>query len=192
MLWLYLLAAVTFLVIVLRRVLRRQKPLDDELYSKRVAIDHVHSGVAWVGADGKITSLNKALAVTLEAKVEDLVGHEWLMLFPQRDRGRVREAYSQALLLGIASLDAHMERTDGSMAWVNVMMVAVHDHRMRFVGHHCLTVDRTRQMALEEQVKQLAALLAKYDPAASEASLENLRAATADESRRVLSLDPRA
>jgi uncharacterized protein (DUF1501 family) len=39
MLWLYLLFAVTILVIVLRRVLRRQTPLTDELYSKKVAID---------------------------------------------------------------------------------------------------------------------------------------------------------
>lgn len=192
MLWLYLLAAVTFLTIVLRRVLRRQKPLDDELYSKSVAIDHVHSGVAWVGPDGKIGSLNKALAVTLDAKVDKLVGHDWLDLFPEPERGRVREAYSQALLLGIASLDAHLARGDGSMAWVNVMMITIHDHQMRLAGHYCLTVDRTREKALEDQVNQLAGALAKYNPAASGEGLENLRSATTDESRRVLSLDPRA
>ncbi len=47
---------------VLRRVLRRQAPLSDELYSKQVAIDHVHSGVAWVRADGTLGSVNPALA----------------------------------------------------------------------------------------------------------------------------------
>ena len=61
-LWLYLLGAVTVLVIALRRVLRRQAPLSDELYSKQVAIDHVHSGVAWVRADGTVGSVNPALA----------------------------------------------------------------------------------------------------------------------------------
>ena len=58
MLWLYLLGAVTGLSIALRRVLRRQKPLNDELYSTKVAVNHVQSGVAWVRADGKIGSIS--------------------------------------------------------------------------------------------------------------------------------------
>jgi hypothetical protein len=32
--------------------------------------------------------------------------------------------------------------------------VAVHDHRMRFAGHHCLIEDRTRLHELERQVEQ--------------------------------------
>jgi hypothetical protein len=60
MFWLYLLGIVTFLFIVLRRVLRRQPPLSDELYIKKVAIDHVHSGVAWVPEDGKLGWMNPA------------------------------------------------------------------------------------------------------------------------------------
>ncbi len=82
MLWLYLLGAVTVLGIALRRVLRRQKPLDDELYSSKVAIDHVHSGVAWVRANGTIGSMNPALAGTLNVKQHELDGHDWLLLFP--------------------------------------------------------------------------------------------------------------
>jgi PAS domain S-box-containing protein len=159
MLWLYLLAAVTVLAIALRRVLRRQKPLDDELYSKRVAIDHVHSGVAWVRADGTIGSMNPALAATLGVKYGELGGHDWLLLFPQKERARVREVYSQVLLMGIASIDVYAERSDGSLAWLNIVMVSVHDHKMRFVGHHCLTVDRTREKQLEEKVKELTATL---------------------------------
>jgi hypothetical protein len=32
------------------------------------------------------------------------------------------------------------------------LLVAVHDHKMRFVGHHCLIADRTRERLLEEQL----------------------------------------
>jgi PAS domain S-box-containing protein len=163
MLWLYLLGAVTVLVIALRRVLRRQKPLDDELYFNKVAINHVQSGVAWVRADGTIGSVNPALAAALGAKPEDLVGHDWLLLFPQRERAKVRDAYTQALLLGIMSLDARAERTDGSLADLNLVLVAVHDHKMRFVGHHCLALDRTREHRLEERVHDLTEALARAE-----------------------------
>jgi len=159
MLWLYLLAAVTVLVIALRRVLRRQQPLDDQLYSSRVAIDHVHSGVAWVRADGTIGSMNPSLAGTLGIKHGELDGHDWLSLFPQRERSKVSETYSQMLLLGIASMDIYVERSNGTQAWLNMVLVAVHDQKTSFVGHHCLTVDRTREKLLEEKVQQLTEAL---------------------------------
>lgn len=163
MLWLYLLATVTVLVIALRRVLRRQKPLDDQLYSSRVAIDHVHSGVAWIRADGSIGSMNPSLAAAIGIKHGELDGHDWLLLFPQRERAKVREVYSQMLLLGIASMDIHVERSDGSLAWLNMVLVAVHDHKTRFVGHHCLSVDRTREKQLEEKVSTLTEALARLE-----------------------------
>ena len=53
-LWFYLLGLSVLLVIALRRVLARQAPLSDELYSKTVAIEHVQSGVAWIRADGSM------------------------------------------------------------------------------------------------------------------------------------------
>src|SRR5258708_33391503 len=98
MLWLYLLGAVTALIIALRRVLRRQKPLDDELYSRRVAIDHVHSGVAWIRADGHVGTVNQAFASTVGALPKELTGQEWTLFFPQHERTGIREAYRQALL----------------------------------------------------------------------------------------------
>ena len=55
MFWLYLLAVTTFLGIVVRRLVRRQKPLIDDLYAKRMAIEHVHDGVAWVTQAGRST-----------------------------------------------------------------------------------------------------------------------------------------
>jgi PAS domain S-box-containing protein len=159
MLWLFLLAAVTVLVILLRRVLHRQKPLDDQLYSSRVAVDHVHSGVAWVRTDGTIGSMNMAFTATLGIKPGELDGHDWLLLFPQRERARIREVYSQLPLQGIAAMDIHIERANGSLAWANMVLVAVHDHKTRFVGHHCLTEDRTRERQLEEKFKALTTAL---------------------------------
>ncbi|HXP83430.1 MAG TPA: PAS domain-containing protein [Bryobacteraceae bacterium] len=159
MFWLCLLAAVTVLVIALRRVLRRQKPLDDQLYSSKVAIDHVQSGVAWVRANGTIGSMNPSLAGSLGIDRGALDGQDWLSMFPERERDNVSGAHRQMLLLGIASMDIFVTRPDGSQVWLSMAMVAVHDHRARFVGHHCLTVDRTREIELEEQVKELTAAL---------------------------------
>src|SRR5579864_1049298 len=88
-LWLYLLALVTFLTIVLRRVLRRQIPLSDELHVKRVAIEHVHSGVAWVRQDGMIASINGSFARTLGALQRELIGRDWYEIFSQQDRARM-------------------------------------------------------------------------------------------------------
>ena len=162
--YVYLLGTVTLLTIALRRVVRRQKPLDDELYSKRVAIDHVHSGVAWVRNDGRLGSVNPALATTLGATPRDLIGHDWVeTIFPKPDWPRIREAYSQMLIKGKESFEAGAERADGSLAQVQVLLVAVHDYKMRFVGHHCLVEDLTNERVLEEQVRKLTKALQLQD-----------------------------
>jgi PAS domain S-box-containing protein len=158
--YVYLLGTVTLLTIALRRVVRRQKPLNDELYSSRVATVHVHSGVAWVRNDGRLGSVNAALARALGTTPQDLVGHEWVeTIFSKPEWNRIREAYSRMLIQGRESLEANAERADGSLAQVDVRLVAVHDHRMRFVGHHCLVEDRTEVHVLEEQVRELTEAL---------------------------------
>jgi PAS domain S-box-containing protein len=143
------------LVIALRRVLAQQNPLKDEVYMKTVAIDYVQTGVAWIRADGKIRSANASLGSTLGGEARMLVGRDWYELFAPQDRSKIEEAYSQMLLLGKATLDVNGRRTDGSYSGLEVLMVAIHDHKMRFVGHHCLVVDRTREKALAAQVEEL-------------------------------------
>lgn len=155
MLWLYLLGAVTVLVIALRRVMRRQAPLSDELYSTKVAFDHLQSGVAWVRADGTLGTVNSSLATTFGVDPAGLVGKDWLTMFPKAEQERVKEAYSQMLLSGKTQFDTYGQRADGSYAWLNVLLVAVHDHKMRFVGHHCLVLDSTHTKILEDRVKEL-------------------------------------
>lgn len=163
MLWLYLLGAVTVLCIALRRVIHRQTPLNDEVYSTKVAFDHLQSGVAWVNSDGLVGTINSSLAVTLASEPGALIGRPWLDIFPKQERERVREAYSQMLLVGRTEFDTYGQRADGTYAWLGVLLVAVHDHKMRFVGHHCLVLDSThtrlleqRLEVLEERVKSLA------------------------------------
>src|SRR5580704_3366770 len=142
-LWLYLLAAVTVLTIALRRVIHRQIPLSDDNYAKQVAIDHVHSGVAWIRYDGMIGSANPALAKTLRAIPRELVGSSWTTMFPPKFRPRMEESYRQALLMGKVSLEVDAQRLDGTLAQVSVLLVSVHDHKSRFIGHYCLMEDRT-------------------------------------------------
>jgi PAS domain S-box-containing protein len=139
----------------LRRVKAQQDPLKDEVYTRTVAIEHIQSGVAWIGSDGKIRSINASFAKALGGEPKRLTGRDWYELFAQQDRGRIQEAYSQMLLLGRAELDAHGRRLDGGHSGLEVLMVAIHDHKMRFEGHHCLVVDRTREKMLEAQVEEL-------------------------------------
>jgi PAS domain S-box-containing protein len=155
MLWLYLLGIVTLLVIILRRVSRRLTPLDDELYSKKVAIEHVYTGVAWVDANGRVGSINPALERSLGVEQSSLKGRDWLEIFVAADRDRVREAFSQMLLAGKIAFEARGSRADGHDARFEGLLVAVHDHKMRFVGHHVLAADRTRERELEERLEKL-------------------------------------
>jgi PAS domain S-box-containing protein len=155
MFWLYLLAIVTFLIIILRRVLRRQKPLSDELYEKKVAIDNVRTGVAWVPEEGKLGWLNPALPEVLQIGPKHLIGRDWYELFAPDEREGMREAYRQMLLTGSASRKARALRTDGVLSRLDVLLIAVHDHRTRFVGHHCLIEDHTREHELEQQLRNV-------------------------------------
>jgi PAS domain S-box-containing protein len=158
MFWLYLLGAVTVLAIVLRRTRRKMKPLDDELYSKAVAIDHVQSGVAWVRADGTFGSVNPSFARTFNFAACDLIGKEWTKMFPPEYHDNAKEHFSQTLLMGTVTFNAPGIRSDGAALWLNVRTVAVSDHHMRFVGHHCLVEDRTRLCELEERLRDLSVI----------------------------------
>ena len=153
-LWLYLLGAVTFLVIVLRRVLQRMRPLNEELYAKQVAIEHVQSGVAWVRADGTVVSVNPALCRTLRTTPRDLVGRQWSTLFLAQEWERVQDTYSQALLRGRMEMEGVAKRGDGTLAPVTLLLVTVHDHKSSLIGHYCLMEDRTRLVELEEQLQK--------------------------------------
>jgi PAS domain-containing protein len=155
-LWLYLLAAVTVLVIALRRVLHRLMPLNDEVYAKQVAIDHVHSGVAWVRFDGSIGSVNPALAKSLNAIPRELVGSRWTKMFPSKHQAKLEEAYRQALLMGKASLEIEAQRMDGTFVKADLLLVSIHDHKSRFIGHYCLIEDRTYLAELETLVHRLS------------------------------------
>ena len=159
MLWLFLLAAVTGLVISRRRVLRRQAPLSDQLYSSKVALEHVHSGASWIRSDGRVGSLNQSLADTLVIRPEELLGQDWTTMFPAEERDYVQEAYASMLLAGIASLDTWLECQDGRRRPVNLRLVAVHDSKMRLAGHHCVVHDESRERSLEQQVRDLAEAL---------------------------------
>ncbi len=160
MLWLYLLAAVTVLVISLRRVVQRQAPLSDELYSSKVAVEHVHSGVGWVRGDGMVGSVNQSLSDSIGAKPGELLDHDWYLMFPRQERFRVKEAYTTMLLSGIASVDTSIERGDGTHRPVNLRLVAVHDHKMRLVGHHCMVHDESHARSLQQQIQALSEALA--------------------------------
>lgn len=155
MFWLYLLGLSVFLIIALRRVRRRQKPLTDELYSNKVAVEYVQSGVAWVNVDGNLESMNPAFAKALRAEPETFTGRAWLEVFAPHERKRAEESYSQMLLSGRASFDAAGLRFDGSETWFNVLLVAVHDSKARLAGFHCMIDDRTRERELQERIWQL-------------------------------------
>jgi PAS domain-containing protein len=154
-LWLLFLGLATGLVIKLRRVLRRQSPLDDELHSKQVAIAHVQSGVAWVRGDLTFGSVNQSFADTFKMLPRDFIGLEWYKIFSPGDHALVRESYGQMMLRGMTSFEAAGERSNGSLAWLDVRLVPVHDGQMRFVGHHCMIGDKSRERELELQVQDL-------------------------------------
>ena len=151
MLWLYILAVATFLGIVVRRLMRRQKPLIDDLFYKHVAIDHVFDGVAWMTGDGKISYLNPSLARMLDVAPEQLHRKPWFELFVPEERGRIQDAYSQMLLSGKAWLDAKVVDSRGVVTLRSMLIVAVHDHKMRLAGHHCILNDAVRESRVEEQ-----------------------------------------
>jgi PAS domain S-box-containing protein len=154
-LWLLFLGLATGLVIKLRRVLRRLSPLNDELHSKQVAIAHVQSGVAWVRGDQTFGSVNQSFAETFKMQPGDFSGREWYKIFGPDDHERIREAYGRMMLGGMTSFEAAGERSDGSLAWLDVRLVAVHDTHMRFVGHHCMITDKSRERELERQISSL-------------------------------------
>jgi PAS domain S-box-containing protein len=138
MFWLYLLGIVTVLTIVVRRLLRRQQPLIDELYSQRIAIDQMSSGVAWIPANGSVHSVNRALAQMLGAPAEQLAGRNWLQMFAESERPRVEQVYSETLIAARASFNTLTIDVNGVETPREVRMAAVYDHKMRLMGHHCI------------------------------------------------------
>ena len=165
-LWVYLLGLSVLLVVALRRVMASQDPLKDEVYRRTVAVEHVQSGVVWVSSDGKVSSVNASFANTLGGEPKSIFGHDWYEIFAPGDRSKMEEAYSQMLLLGKANVEVHGRRLDGSYSALEVLMVAIHDYKMRFIGHHCLILDRTRERVLETQLEEITKKLELHNSAA--------------------------
>lgn len=177
MLWLYLLGTVTVLVIALRRVVRRQEPLDNELYSKTVAVEYVQSGIAWIKPNGIVGSANCAFAAIFCMDAKNIVGQNWFSLVEDRDRSHLEEAYRQMLIVGKQVIEVHGRLIEETAPGLELVLVPVHDKRMRFVGHHLLVADRTREKLLEAQVRQLRAGLEMRgagDPRVTVTSIEVL------------------
>lgn len=124
-----------------------------------VAIEYVQCGVAWVRADGRVRSINQSLATTLAAVPRELVGREWYELFAHQDRQELKEAFGRMLLVGKATLEVYGRRIDGTNAELELLTVAIHDHKMRFLGHYCLVVDHTPEKVLETQIAELTKTL---------------------------------
>ena len=153
-LWVYMLGLSTLLGAALRRERLKYIPLSDELYSKSVAIDHVQSGVAWIRSDGLIRTVNESLASMLRFAPRELQGRTWYELFEPEERSALEEAYSRMLLIGKTPVRARARRADGTFAEVDVLMVAVHDHKSRLIGHYCMVADRSRECLLEQQLRE--------------------------------------
>ena len=153
--------------------------MDDEIFSRSVAFEHVQSGIAWVPKDGPVGSMNVSLASTLLLELRHATGMSWFDLFDVRDRSRLDAAYSQMLLAGKATVGVHgrnrlVPRT-GDLEAANqepllmsediraslehpeleLLLVGVHDSKMRFIGHYCLVEDRTRERLLEAHLREV-------------------------------------
>ena len=96
------------------------------------------------------------LGQLLHLSAKEILERDWRDIFALGERERVEQAYSQMLLMGRATLDTAALGRHGETR-CSVLVVAVHDHKMRFVGHHCILEDRTREHQLEERIRELTA-----------------------------------
>ena len=99
-----------------------------------MAIEHVQSGITSGRPEGEIRTINPAFAEILIGHAKDYLGTSWYDLFAPQERERLKEAYSQMLLLGKTDLQAFGKRANGTFAGLEVRLVAEHDHQMHFVG----------------------------------------------------------
>jgi PAS domain S-box-containing protein len=104
-----------------------------------------------------VSFINPALAKTVGLLPREIIERSWMNFFPMGERRRVEEAYSQALLMGKINLQTLAHRSNGTLARVNILIVTVHNHNARLVGHYCMMDDRSREMELEEQIQRLSA-----------------------------------
>jgi PAS domain S-box-containing protein len=105
----------------------------------------VHSGVAWVRGDGTYGLVNPSFAKTFQLEQRNFIGGEWYKVFQPEEHARVCDSYSQSMLMETIAFEASGELADGKTVWLDVRLVAVHDHHMRFLGHHCMIEDKTRE-----------------------------------------------
>ena len=76
-------------------------------------------------ADGSVTWFGFNADITARKKSEDILKQS-------------EEKFSKMLLAGRASMEAITRDSYGRATPRNLVLVAVHDHKMRFMGHHCI------------------------------------------------------
>ncbi|MCH2172995.1 response regulator [Myxococcota bacterium] len=120
--------------------------------AKTRALEEAIEGIARVGQDGRLQTVNPAFAAMHESTVEDLIGtaaNDWIL---EEDRKEIATCVLALAEHGRQEVTVRGKRSDGASFFENMFLIAVPNQETG--DHYRFARDVTRQRELTEQLSQ--------------------------------------
>lgn len=131
-----------------------RKKAEADLLELSLALSNALEGIAQIDNQGEFLTTNRAFANQLGYAGDDLIGVHWQNIVVPSSLDKLRAADERLKEAGKASFDAQGLRKDGTTFHAEVTVVAIHDDKGQFVGHHCFMKDISERKEAELSLAQ--------------------------------------
>ena len=140
-------------VLTFRDVTERQHSEEErrELYA---ALENAVEGISLFDDKGRFVSVNRTYAECLGYSETEIVGRDRLDLICPDDRDHMQTVYADMRKFGRAWTEVRGLRKDGSVVYQELVLIATHDTRGRFLGHRSFARDISERREAEAVLRQ--------------------------------------
>ncbi len=144
--------------VTIAHVLAGRAVAERALHEQYETLAHAVEGISFLDTDGRYRRVNRAYAHALRREPHELIGQTWEMTVHPEDRPIVANIYQQMLDHGKKSAQVRGLRSDGTVFFKEVTLLATRAADGTFAGNHCFMRDISERRDALDQIDQFFAL----------------------------------
>ncbi|NJN56953.1 MAG: PAS domain S-box protein [Leptolyngbyaceae cyanobacterium SL_5_9] len=139
-----------------------RKRAEAELRQMSEALENAVAGMSKLDPQGFYVTVNSAYAAITGYQPEEMLGMNWERTVYPDDVEWMTATYQQMLQDGRVEAEARGIRKDGTLFYMQLVMISVYDEREQFVGHHRFMKDITARKLAEVSLSQSESTLRSF------------------------------
>ncbi|MFN6945677.1 MAG: PAS domain-containing protein, partial [Cytophagaceae bacterium] len=148
-------------VLITAQDVTEHKEAEESIRQLNESLKHTIEGIALLDLAGTFTSVNKSFANVFQYYTEDLIGMDWRSIIYQDDLLIAEKALRELDNHSKTSFEIRGFRKDGTIAFIDITMVANISRHGKCIGYYSFIRDITERKKAEESIRHNEALLAE-------------------------------